>query len=351
MNQREIAHQRLRNQTIGQNSFAHPTEVVQWLGAVQAQDYLASLWAIGLRLEGATESSIELSISDRTIVRTWIMRGTIHFVPAEDVNWMLKLLTPRVIAGSVSRYRQLELDEAIFTNSAKVLTKTLEGGQRVMRKDLFASLQTAGISTEGQRGIHILSHWAQKGLICLGSRQGKQPTFALLDEWVTNPRDPEHDEALTLLAQRYFSSHGPATLQDFAWWSGLTVKEATRGVELAGHLLAKVVVGDQTYWTNPTAPKLPTSNAQLLPWFDEFLVAYKDRGAVLNPEYVKRVNAGGGLLNPIIVIDSQVVGTWKRTLNVKAVAVALEPFQSLNQAQLHSIGLHPFFETTFPNYT
>ena len=334
----DIAHQRLHNQRIGQNTLSSPAEVVRWLGAVQAQDYLASLWAIGVRLENSTEASIEQAISDKTIVRTWPMRGTIHHVPAEDAHWMLELLTPRVIAGSAGRYRQLELDEATFSKSAKVIAKALENGP-VIRKDLLAHLQKAGISTEGQRGIHILGYWAQKGLICLGPRQGKQPTFVLLDEWVKKPRDLEPDEALALLTQRYFSSHGPATLQDFVWWSGLTVKEAARGVELAGQHLAKVVLNDQTYWTNPSTSNLTASSVHLLPWFDEFLVAYKDRSAVLNPEYVKQVNAGGGLLNPIIVIDGRVMGTWKRTLTAKAVKVELEPFQPLTQTQLSTIEL------------
>jgi hypothetical protein len=334
----EIAHQRLHNQQIGQNIFTHPAEVVRWLGAVQAQDYLASLWAVGIRLEGASEASVEQAIADRTILRTWPMRGTIHYVPAEDARWMLELLTPRVIASSAGRYRQLELDEVTFAKSAKVLEKALEGGP-VMRKNLLFHLQGAGISTEGQRGIHILGHWAQKGLICLGPRQGKQPTFVLLNEWVKKPAIPEPDEALALLTQRYFLSHGPATLQDFVWWAGLTARDAARGVELAGESLAKIALGDQTYWTNPTKPKPITQSALLLPWFDEFLVAYKDRSAILDLKHLKHVNAGGGMLNPTIVIDGQVVGVWKRTLTAKAVKLELEPFQPLTQTKLPAIKL------------
>ena len=179
-----IALARLVNQGISHPTFAEAGDVVAWLGALQAQDYGGTLWAIGLRMTSATEQGIEQAIAERTIVRTWPMRGTLHFVAANDVRWMLALLAPRVIAGSVGRSRQLELDEATFARSKEVFAHALQGGQQLTRDEMLQTLEQAGIATTGQRGYHLLVQSAQAGLICFGSRRGKQPTFALLDDWI-----------------------------------------------------------------------------------------------------------------------------------------------------------------------
>lgn len=210
-NRLSIPDRRLHNQRIAGAGFKRPGEVVAWMGAVQAQDYLGALWALGLRMKTASEQVIEQAIADRTVVRTWPMRGTLHFVAPEDVRWMLALLTPRVIAGRRARYRQLELDQKAFDRSGDVLTRALEGGRQLTRGALFKTLNSAGIATSGQRGIHILARLAQDGLLCFAAREGKQQTFALLEEWVPPARMLDRDEALAELAGRYFTSHGPAT--------------------------------------------------------------------------------------------------------------------------------------------
>lgn len=206
-----IPFQRLSNQYLAKNRFADPGDVVAWFGAVQAQDYLGSLWGIGLRTIDACEGAVEKAIANRKIVRTWPMRGTLHFVPAADVRWMLKLLTPRVIARSAGRYRQLELDKRTFANSKKVFVRALEGGKQLTRTEMYKALEAAKISVAGQRGIHILGHLAQEGLICFGNRRAKQQTFVLLDEWVPENQSLNREEALAKLARCYFRSHGPAT--------------------------------------------------------------------------------------------------------------------------------------------
>src|SRR6478609_2868281 len=188
MTKEDIAQLRLYNQGITKPLFKKPEDVVKWLGAVQAQDYLGALWAVGLRMPKATEALIEKSLSNKSIIRTWPMRGTLHFVPSEDVRWMLKLLTPRIIAKCATLYRQSELDSATFKKSKKLFVKALEGGKKLERKEMYEVLERGGISTEGLRGLHILGNLAQNGLICFGNRIGKQQTFVLLDEWIPSSK-------------------------------------------------------------------------------------------------------------------------------------------------------------------
>ena len=208
MTNAEIGLLRLVSQQIAGPHSVHPRDIVQHLGALQAQDYLGSLWAVGLRTCGAPELAIEQALADRLIVRTWPMRGTIHLIPAGDVRWMLDLLTPRVIQGSQGRLRQLGLDSQIITRSAEIVAQALVGGKQLTRPELYAILETSGIQASSQRGLHILGQLAHRQLICFGARRGKQPTFTLLDEWISPVRPLPRDEALAMLAMRYFTGHG-----------------------------------------------------------------------------------------------------------------------------------------------
>jgi hypothetical protein len=334
----DIALRRLRNQRIAGAGFSKPGDVVAWMGAVQAQDYLGALWALGLRTKSAREETVEKAIADRKIVRTWPMRGTLHFVAPADIRWMLALLAPRAIAGQRGRHRQLELDQGTFDRSRDLLTRALEGGRQLTRDALYDTLEAAGVSTAGQRGIHILARLAQEGLLCFGARQGKQQTFTLLEEWVPPVRAMERDEALAELARRYFTSHGPATVQDFTWWSGLTVADARKGIELAGSRLEKESIDGQDYWlaaAKPAAsPASPT--AWLLPPFDEYTVAYKDRSAVLDPAH-GGVISGNGIFYPVIVLDGRVVGTWKRVFQKGSVVITLSPFAPLKKKDRQAV--------------
>ncbi len=254
MANRDIAHQRLHNQHISRADFEKPSDVIAWLGAAQGQDYLGVLWAIGLRMRHATEASIEQAIADKTIVRTWPMRGTLHYVAAKDIRWLLKLMEPRAIASSAFRNRQLELDDATFKKSNAVLVRKLEGGKQLTRPELASALERAGISTANYRLAHILYRASILRLICFGARRGKQLTFTLFDEWVPQSKAIERDEALAELAKRYFTSHGPATLNDFIWWSGLRVADARDGLEMIKPQFMQEVARDQTYWFSQSAP-------------------------------------------------------------------------------------------------
>src|SRR5437667_8624903 len=187
------------------------------MGALQAQDYQQSLWAVGLRTQSATVADIEQSIAHRKIVRTWPMRGTLHFVPGDDAKWMLSLSASRMLAKGRRRLEQLELDETIMERCKELFSDALKGNGRLSRPNAMQLLEDAGISTRNQRGYHILWYLAQTGLICLGPMQDKQQTFVLLDEWIPHSKALSREESLVELALRYFVSRGPAPVHDFAW--------------------------------------------------------------------------------------------------------------------------------------
>ena len=337
----DVAQRRFHNQHIAGTAFRKASEVVAWMGAVQAQEYLSSLWAVGLRTRDAIEQDIEQAIFERTIVRSWPMRGTLHFVASAALRWMLKLLAPRVIARSASRYRQLELEGETFLKCHAVLARALQGGKQLTRLELAATLELAGIATGGERLMHIIGRAAMEGLICHGVRRGKQFTFALLDEWVRATDNLTRDEALSELAKRYFTSHGPATLQDFKWWSGLTMAEVSAGLGSIDSHFKQASVDGRTHWFAKDAPKAKDVQpaAYLLPAFDEFLVGYRDRSAVLggNSDRQPGQRNAGSMLSPAIVINGRVVGTWKRTLNKGSAIIAPKLFTSLSRTEKRAV--------------
>lgn len=339
MSQGAIGQRRLVSQKIIGSTCADPGATVGWMGAMQAQDYLGALWAVGLRTPGATEQTVERALAERRIVRTWPMRGTIHFVPPADVRWMLELLAPRVVERTQPRLRQLGVDAATIAASAGVLTHALTGGRQLTRPAIFAALEAAGIATGGQRGYHIIGQLAHAALICHGPREGKQPTFTLLAEWAPEARSLPRDEALATLSLRYFTSHGPATLKDFVWWSGLTVAEARAGLAMAGDRLAQETIGGQSYaFAHDPAPAVVEPSVHLLPPFDEFLVSYRDRSASLDPAHADKIVPGGnGVFNPIIVVDGQVAGTWRRTLKPRSVELTFSTFAPLGDAETQAL--------------
>ncbi len=310
---------------------------MRWFGAVQAQDYLGALWAIGLRLEDATERSIEQALADRSILRTWPMRGTLHFVAAEDARWMVELMAPRIVAKCARRYAELGLDDATFTRARKLFSRLLRDGKQLSRGAMYEAIEAGKISTTGQRGIHILGRLAMDGLLCFGARDGKQQTFTLLEEWAPHAKTMTRDEALAEIALRYFTAHGPATLQDFTWWTGLQAAEARAAHAMVGSRLVSERVGETTYWRSerPLPPPKHAPLAHLLPAFDEYLVGYADRTAVLENKLA--VNDGGGMLAPTMVVGGQVQGTWKRVIKKKGVAIALRPFTAPPAAHLQAM--------------
>ncbi|MEO8972112.1 MAG: winged helix DNA-binding domain-containing protein [Ktedonobacteraceae bacterium] len=349
----DIAHLRLQNQHITRQTFAKPCEVVQWLGAVQAQDYGAAKWAVGLRLQAATDNALEQAFNSGEILRTHVMRPTWHFVSPADIRWLLALTAPHVKATIAYYDRQLALDNATLIQSNTVLTKALQGGEQLTRQELVSVLQQVGVASDNlQRFGHILMHAELDGIICSGARRGKQFTYALLDERVPQTRTVERDEALAELARRYFTSHGPATMQDFVWWSGLPVADAKVGLSMVKFQLLYEVVDDQTYWFPPSTPpaKDVSQIAHLLPNFDEYTVGYTDRSAVFDMLHSYKLDSrSNGLLGYIMVLDSQVVGTWKRTIKKDAVIITPNLFTPLSEAGTRAFAIAANRYGTFLN--
>ena len=333
----DIAHQRLHNQLITRRTFEKPGDVVEWLGAVQAQDYAAAKWAVGLRLQGTTDDDIEQAFTRGAILRTHLMRPTWHFVSPSDIRWILALTAPRVNAVNAYYYRKLALDDAVFMHSNAVLAKALQGGKQLTRPELASVLQQAGIATDDlQRFTHIMMRAELDGIVCSGARRGKQFTYALLDERAPQARTLNRDEALAEFARRYFTSHGPATLQDFVWWSGLTVADARAGLEMVTSQLMHEVVDGQTYWFSMSTPpaKDLSQAAYLLPNYDEYIVGYTDRSAVFDASHTNKLDPRGNVLfNHTIVMDGQVVGTWKRTIKKDAVIITPSLLTPLHDAE------------------
>jgi len=308
---------------------------------MQAQDYASVRWAVALRCADATNATIEQAIIDKTIVRTWLLRGTLHITAAADVRWLLALLGPRLINGSAGRHRQLELDDATLARSHDTLAQALHGGQLCTRADVMAALQQAGIATAGQRGYHLLHHAGMQGLICFGPSQGKQETFVLLDDWVPPGRPMAREEALAELAARYFRSHGPATLPDYLWWSGLTAVEARAGLEAVKHQFERATIGDETYWLpqHNANPQDPSPTAYLLPAFDEYFLGYQSRRAVLDSRYNSQVVSSNGIFRPMVVMDGQIVGIWKQALKKDLVRITPELFKPLTSTEWQALQL------------
>jgi hypothetical protein len=330
------ARQRCDNQTGRGSPPATPSEVVRSLGAIQAQDYHGALWAVGLRTHGATEESIERALADRSIIRTWPMRGTLHLVAAEDVHGMLSLLAPRIPARGTGRERQLGLTVGSFARCQSALEKALRGGGRMTRRDIYALFERSGVSPAGQRGIHIIGRLAQEGVICHGPRAGAQETFVLLEEWIPPGKPRPRDAVLVDLALRYFTSHGPATLKDFAWWAGVSLTDAKRSLERPLPGLMEAERDGQRAWGPPARPAVTArpTEALLLPPFDELLVAYKDRSAMLDPVHAGNLTS---LLHPTIVIRGRVIGTWTRATRKRDVSIATRYFGAPAREDLRAV--------------
>jgi hypothetical protein len=323
----QIAFRRLRNQRLSQPDCVSAVEVVSWLGAVQAQDFYGAKWAVGQRMRDATDDAVEQAFAAGEILRTHILRPTWHFVTPKDIRWLLALTAPRIMAASSSIFRKLELDDVVAKRSRRVLERTLAGGKQLTREELRAAWERAGIATNDLRLIHLLLRAEVDGVICSGGRRGKQFTYTLLDERAPASKAMKPAEPLAELAKRYFDSRGPATLQDFVWWSGLTVTDARKGLELVQRKFLKEKIDGKEYWfadSNHSDNK--KSGVQLLPAFDEFLVAYKDRSAVLPVQARGRDNP---LFGPAVVIEGQVTGIWKRTLRENSVEIQFSSKPSL----------------------
>jgi hypothetical protein len=336
----EIAHRRLKNQRLSSTNIRKPADVVKWLCAVQAQDFYGVKWALGLRLQSATDAGIEKAFNDGDIVRTHVMRPTWHFVAPSDLRWLLKLTAPRVNAISSHYYRKFELDNRFFKRTNKVFMNALRGGKHLTRAELRTELQRAGVDPGDSIRLGLVLLRAElEGIICSGPRRESHFTYALLEERVPEVKTATHDEALAELTGRYFASRGPATLQDFVWWSGLTMTDAKSGVQMVQGQLAKEVIDGKDYWASSSVPRSVPAGpvAYLLPAYDEYIIAYKDRSVALDATARKIASERNPVFNSVIVIDGRIVGGWKRTLKEDTVIVTLNPRRPLRKAEMLAV--------------
>ncbi len=330
----DIAALRLQHQQLVKTSFKKPPDLVAYFGAMQAQEHANSKWGIGVRLPGSTDADIEKAIRNKSIIRTTAFRGTLHLVAAADVRWMLQLIAPSIKTRMGSMMRKLEMDEALLQKTTQHIAKALQGGNHLTRKELITLLQGKGINTDDHRMNHIIYHAAINGIICNGPLSGKQFTYTLLDEWLPGAATYNKQTSLVTLAKRYFISHGPATLADFAQWAGLPVTDAKAGLEGAQAILKSLEVNNTTYWMGPGKKQTSYDTALLLPAFDEYFIGYKDRSTLIDMQFAKKVMTINGIFNPIMVSNGQVTGTWKRTFKKDSVAIVTDPFKPLKKAAL-----------------
>jgi hypothetical protein len=324
---------------------AAPTDVagvVTWLGAMQAQDPLSAAWSFGVRLPGLTATALQEALERREAIRTWPMRGTVHYVPPRDAHWMLDLMGSRALAGAAKRREFLGLADDVADRAVEVFARVLAGGKRLTRAQCLDALRDDGIEVSGQLGYHLLWYASQQGVTCFAPNIGTEQSFMLLDEFVPDPVRPEPDEALAIIALRYFRGHGPTTAADFAGWTGLPITQCRRGIAAAGDALAPVsvdgvpMVADRALvesWT-PVRQK----RALALPGFDEYLLGFKERSMMLDAEHKQAIIPGGnGVFQPTVVIDGRVVGTWRRTVRKARVDVTVTGLVPLNTRQCTAI--------------
>jgi hypothetical protein len=350
----ELISERLRNQHLTRPGLRDPAQVVASLGAIQAQDYPAAKWAVGLRAPACHNATIEEAFNSGAILRTHVLRPTWHFVAADDIKWMVELSAPRVHAANAYYYKQSGLDARVFARSCAMINRVLEGGQHKTRAELAVALKRAKVPAEGLKLAYIMMYAELDGVICSGPRRGKQFTYALLAERAPNARSLDRPEAIAELVKRYFTSHGPATLRDFVWWSGLTTKDAELGIEAARPKLHKETIDGRDYFSSAartgtgdvpagraasrTAAAKGSSTALLLPNFDEYLIAYKDRGGVVDSARAANIVArSNGAFSHHLAIDGRLAGSWTRTLKGNSVLIEVAPYKKLTPVQSRAV--------------
>ncbi|GAA3866014.1 winged helix DNA-binding domain-containing protein [Leifsonia kafniensis] len=347
---RDIARIRVTRQGLGSASpdvlgsdrpLSTAADVVERMLAIQAQDLPAAAWALGVRAPGLTQADVDQAINEGSILRSWPMRGTLHFVPPADLNWMLELTTPRLMTGTKTRRTQLDLDMAVIEQAREIAQEALVGGRALTRAAFLELLEAHGIATANQRGYHLIWHLAQSGTLCWGPRVANVQALVLLDEWVPNPRRLVRDEALGEFVLRYFAGHGPATLKDFAWWAKLTVADATLGLAVVRDRLIEIRVGETSHFLPADADTgswgsiaRQRSPVLALAGFDEMLLGYTDRSFAVSVENFERVVPGkNGMFLPMMLEHGRVLGTWRREKTSRGITAEPRPFDGLTARQ------------------
>lgn len=330
----DIAKIRLYKQQITNTKFTDAVDTVEWLGAVQAQEYAQTKWSLGLRLKNINDDDIERSFSEGKVLRTHLLRPTWHFVSAKDIYWLLELTAPRVQSANAFMYRKLELDSKVFNVCNNILENILQGRKQLTRNSINESFRKNNIVAQGHRLSYIMMNAELEGIICSGARQGNQFTYALLEERAKPTKQISRDEALAKLTTRYFKSRSPATVKDFSTWSGLSLIDCKKGIETIEDALKKETIEEtEYYYLKDTKPinKVP-DDIYLLPIYDEFIMGYKDRNAIMQFKNSLKFNPPFHY-DSMIVQNGQVIGTWKRTINKSSIDMKVQFFSSFDGKQ------------------
>lgn len=314
MNTTDIRSIRLYNHLLTAHQLKSPKEIVSWMGAMQAQNYPMAKWGIGVRLPDVTNEMVEQAINEGEIIRTHIMRPTWHFVSSDDIHWMLELTAPRIKPIVLSYCKLSGEDESLLNKMVRLVEKILTKESHLTRQEIGVLLEAEGYVTDQYKLNHIML-WAElEGVACNGKIKGGKQTYSLLQEKVPKIITLTKEESLEKLARNYFTSHAPATLKDFVWWSGLLTSDARKAIECIKHDFISETIDSETYWFKANT-QLPNDNgvpsALLLPAFDEYIVGYKGRTDILKEEHNRTVITKTGIFSPATVLNGEIIGTWK----------------------------------------
>ena len=336
---------RLIAQRIAGPGFDDAAETVRWMTSMQAQDYAGAVLAVALRTASRDRNAVYEALNSGAVVRSWTMRGTLHFVAAEDLSWIVGLTAERLIARGMKIRTDLGIDASTIERAGEVAVENLSGNRRLTRHELLAGWEAAGLADVKRRAYLLIWHLAQTGTLCLGptSPSGEQ-YFVLTDEWIATTRQLDHDEALGEWALRYFRSHGPAAVKDFASWTKLTAADVKIAEAIAKQHLDRVEIDGLPYYLDPQTADLLDAHLRaargvfLLPGFDEYLLGYQDRGAVLATEFAPRIVPGSnGVFLPTVIADGKVVGTWKRAGTGANSSIVANPFTAFSRTVADAI--------------
>jgi Winged helix DNA-binding domain len=330
---------RLHTQRLVAPSVDSVNQLIKALCGIQAQDANAAALAVRVRGAGLVATDVERArVQERSIIRTWGQRGTLHLLVTEDLGWLLALLGPVFVAGDQRRRAELGLDEETCIRGISAMRDILASQGALTRAELVEQLAVkTGIRLEGQAAPHLIFRAAFEGVVCLGPDRGTKPTYVLLDDWVdsTSMTSLSHDAACAELARRYVAAYGPAEMEDLAAWSGLTMGDIRAGWKgIANDLIDVEVAGRPAWmlkahlaWLDEFPVQAPV--VRLLPGFDTYLLGYRSRNLVVLPQFARRINAGGGMIHPTLVVDGRAMGTWKFKRWKSGMDVVLEPFKEL----------------------
>lgn len=296
--------------------YSRPGDLLEWMGAMQAQDYRMAKWAVGIRLKEGTLEAVDRALQTGEIVRTHVMRPTWHFVAGKDIRWMLKLSSQRVrkAVDSWTKGSGADIPESLYTKCNDWIGKMLSGRQCMTKEEIETELERQGIVTAEERVRRYLLRAETEGIVCSGGDKNGKPTYALLDEQVPQADDRCREEMLAELARRYFRSHSPASIQDFCWWSGLPVTEAREAVESIRGELIREVWEDREGWIYRSSGECRKSKVvHLLPAYDEYLIGYKNRSEVLDEKYYPKAFNRWGIFYPVVLYQGHIVGNWSKT--------------------------------------